>query len=82
MLFCDEISHSLFFMKFRVRHPRTHENKGVIPAQAGIQDNIKEMDSCFRTNDKNGPSYFQGELNPNNSFFSFKLVLYLTRFKS
>ncbi len=32
--------------------PANHENKGVIPAQAGIQNNIREMDSCFRKNDK------------------------------
>jgi hypothetical protein len=29
-----------------------HENKGVIPAQAGIQNNIEEVDSCFRRNNK------------------------------
>jgi hypothetical protein len=38
--------------------PTNIENKGVIPAQAGIQDNIKEVDSCFRRNDKNGTFYF------------------------
>ena len=26
--------------------------KGVIPAKAGIQDNSKHIDSCFRRNDK------------------------------
>jgi hypothetical protein len=34
------------------RPPTNNENKGVIPAQAGIQNNILEMDSCFRRNDK------------------------------
>jgi hypothetical protein len=24
-----------------------HENKGVIPAQAGIQNNMEEVDSCW-----------------------------------
>jgi hypothetical protein len=31
--------------------PTNHENKAVIPAQAGIQYNIEEIDSCFRRND-------------------------------
>jgi len=43
--------------------PANHENKGVIPAQAGIQKNIKGMDSCFRRNDNNDPSYFIGNSN-------------------
>ncbi len=38
--------------------PTNIENKGVIPAQAGIQDNIEEVDSCFRRNDKNGTFSF------------------------
>ena len=38
--------------------PTKDENKGVIPAQAGIQNNIEEMDSCFRRNDKKGDSLF------------------------
>jgi len=32
--------------------PANNENKAVIPAQAGIQYNIEEIDSCFRRNDK------------------------------
>ena len=32
--------------------PTNHENKSVIPAQAGIQNNSKVVDSCFRRNDK------------------------------
>ena len=38
--------------------PTNNENKGVIPAQPGIQNNIKDLDSCFRRNDKNGTFYF------------------------
>ena len=38
--------------------PTNIENKGVIPVQAGIQDNIEEVDSCFRRNDKNGTFSF------------------------
>jgi hypothetical protein len=32
--------------------PANNKNKAVIPAQAGIQYNIEEIDSCFRRNDK------------------------------
>jgi hypothetical protein len=38
--------------------PTNNENKGVIPAQAGIQNNTEELDSCFRRNDTNGIIYF------------------------
>jgi len=38
--------------------PANNKNKGVIPAQAGIQNNIEELDSRLRRNDKNGTFYF------------------------
>ena len=47
--------------------PTSNENKGVIPAQAGIQNNIEELDSCFRRNDKNGTFYFLSNPNYPNS---------------
>jgi len=46
--------------------PANHENKSVIPAQAGIQNNIKGIDSCFRRNDNNDPSYFLSNTNDQN----------------
>jgi len=54
--------------------PANHENKSVIPAQAGIQNNIKGMDSCFRRNDNNDPSYFLG--NSKIQTPKFKNILY------
>jgi len=54
--------------------PANNENKGVIPAQAGFQNNIEELDSCFRRNDKNGTFYFLR--NPKSQYPNSKLFCF------